>query len=82
MCTWLGDVYMTLCLFLGDTCKLMIVVMKWEWWEQSWVILINDDYFGDGDNVWIICTWLGDSFDGDEFLTYTFEMMNCFVWVN
>ena len=30
-----GDVYMTLCLFLGDTSKIMIMVMKWEWWEQS-----------------------------------------------
>ena len=46
------------------------------------MISFNDDYFGDGDEVWIICTWLDDSFDDDDFLVYTLEMMIVFIWDN
>jgi hypothetical protein len=71
MCTWL-------CLSFGDTCTFMMMVMKWKWWEHILVISFNDDCFGDDDEVWIICTWLGD----DDFLVYTLDMMTVFVWDN
>jgi len=39
--------------------------------------------FGDDTKVWIICTWLGDSFDDDDdFLVYTLEMMIERIYVN
>ena len=44
------------------------------------VISFNEDYFGDNVEVWIICTWLGNFFDDDDFLVYTLEMMIVFIW--
>jgi len=76
-----GDAYMIMFVFC-DTCTFMMMVMKWEWCKNILVISFNDDYFGDGDEVWIICTWLGDSFDDDDFLVYTLEMMIVFIWDN
>jgi len=46
------------------------------------MISLNDDYFGDNDEVWIMCIWLGDSFDNDDFLVYTLKMMVVFIWNN
>ena len=30
--------------------------------------------------MWIICIWLGDFFDDDEFFVYALEMMIAFNW--
>jgi len=46
------------------------------------VILIDDVYFDEKTKVWIICMWIYDLFSDDDFLAYTFEMMNCICWVN
>jgi len=46
------------------------------------VILFDDSYFGDSNEVRIICIWIGDFFDDKEFLAYTFQMMNCNCWVD
>jgi len=63
------EIYTWLCLSLGDTCTLVMMVMKWKWWEHTLVIWFNDDYYGDDDEVWIICTWFGDSLMMTTFLS-------------
>ena len=40
------------------------------------VILIDDVYFGENNEVWTICMWFDDIFGDNDFLAYTFEMMN------
>jgi len=37
------DMYTWLCLSFGDTCTLMMLVMKWKWWEHILVISLNDE---------------------------------------
>jgi len=66
---------------LGDT-RTLVTMMRWKWWEHILVILFNDDYFGDDGDVWIICTWLSDSFCEDDFLVYTLEMIIVFILDN
>jgi hypothetical protein len=46
------------------------------------VILIDDVYFDENNEVWVICMWFDDFFGDDDFLNYTFEMMNFICWVN
>jgi len=46
------------------------------------VILIDDVYFGDNNEVWFIWMWFDNLFGDDDFLAYTFEMTNCICWVN
>jgi len=46
------------------------------------VILFNDGYISDSNEVWIIWLWIGEFFDDDDSLGYIFEMMNCICWVD
>jgi len=46
------------------------------------MILIDNDYFGVSNEVWIICIWFGDFLGDDDLFSYTFEMMNCICWVD
>ena len=71
---WLVN-YLIIC---GDVYMMMFVI--W-WFLVHLVIWFDDSYFGDSNEVWIICIWFGDFFD-DDFLTYTFGMMNYICWVN
>jgi hypothetical protein len=45
----------------------------------TWRFLIDDVHFGDNNDVWFIWMWFDDFFGDDDFLAYTFEMMNCIV---
>jgi len=61
---------------LGELCT---------WW--CFVILVhlmilNDVYFGENNEMWIICMWLGDPFHDDNFFVCNFEMLNCIYWVD
>ena len=44
--------------------------------------LIDDVYFGDNNEVWFIWMWFDELFCDDDFLAYSFEMMNCICWVD
>jgi len=46
------------------------------------VILIDDVYFGENNEVWFIWMWFDDLVGDDDLLAYTFEMMNCICWVD
>ena len=46
------------------------------------VILIDDIYFGENNEVWIINMWFDDFFNDDELIAYTSEMTNCSCWVD
>jgi len=46
------------------------------------VILIDDVYFSDNDEIWFIWMRFDDLFGDDDILAYTFEMMNYICWVN
>jgi len=41
---------------------------------------IDDDYVSENIEVWIMCIWFGDFLGDDDFLAYTFEMMNHIYW--
>ena len=46
------------------------------------MILIDDVYFSDNDEIWFIWMRFDDLFGDDDILAYTFEMMNYICWVN
>jgi len=71
---YVGRCVHDLCLLFGDTCTLMMMLIT-SWWFHLMMI-----YFGDGDNMWIIYTWLDDLFDDDHFLVHILDMMIAFVW--
>jgi hypothetical protein len=60
---------------------IVVMVIKWECCKNILVTSFGDNYFGDDDNVWIICSWLGDSYYDDDFHVYSFEMINCIFFV-
>jgi len=72
----LGEPWWFMCIGeLGELCTwclLFLVILV------HLVILIDDVYFGENNEAWIIYMW----FDDDDFLAYTFERMNCICWVN
>jgi len=76
------EICTSLCLSFGDIYTLEMIVIKWKWWEHILVISFNDEYFGDNDVVWIICIWLGDSFDDDDFLSILLRWWLRFIWNN
>ena len=75
--------------WLCDRWNMRICVEMCTWWCLFFlvilvhlVILIDDGYFGDSNEVWIICMWFSDLFGNNDFIAYTFEMMNHICWVD
>jgi len=73
--------------------NLMNVVIRWIVWNMYMSIFvifgescsldafIDDDYVSENIEVWIMCIWFGDFLGDDDFLAYTFEMMNRIYWI-
>jgi len=85
--------HLNMCLMIGTWWTLVTYMHWWTWWNVylislffvilvQLVILINDAYFGENNEVWIICMWFNDLLSDNDFLAYTFKMMNCICWVD
>jgi len=83
----LGEPWWFMCIGeLGELCTWWNLVKMCTWWCLLFfvilvhlVILVDNIYFGESNEVWIICMWFDDLFGDDDFHAYTFEMMNCIV---